>query len=381
MSIASAPASSTRPMPQSQGHGRSFLSDQTSIGWATSSPPTVGCSRNLKNPIALGFHRIIPWPIGTWKQLRVEHPSLRGQLELAPEGHVARASTKSASWLTPAFLRAVSVGFRPMKASRSTRKRPLVRPQRYIEQSWSRARLCRCRRTPNAIAVAKSLKFPPQRSISSSPSTAKRDGSCGAGSLASTPRPQRDTGRGSAMSLDQRITDCKRPSSPSTSARPRTLPRWTTATSATLTWKQTPSSTPRSRNSRRPATLLVESEKLAGKTARQRQRQRPGVSAQPRLDHDRSAQPLEESAVERRSSSRGAARKNSSRSIISCAPAPSPPRRRSGAYLDEPRHRDEYRYGDDVPPRSHADHRAARRVGSGDDHRHRMGRRACRSLY
>ena len=66
-----------------------------------------------RNPIALFNHRS-DFPIGKWRNLRVQDKQLRGHLELAPEGTSERID-EIRRLRDAGILRAVSVGFKPVE--------------------------------------------------------------------------------------------------------------------------------------------------------------------------------------------------------------------------------------------------------------------------
>jgi HK97 family phage prohead protease len=107
-----------------------------------------------KNPIALFGHRS-DFPIGKWKNLRVEAKQLRGELELAPKGTSDRIDEIRAL-IENDILRAVSVGFKPIE----TRPRPETDyGVFYVRSELVETSLVSVPANPNALAVAKSLKI------------------------------------------------------------------------------------------------------------------------------------------------------------------------------------------------------------------------------
>jgi HK97 family phage prohead protease len=110
-----------------------------------------------KNPIALFGHRG-DFPIGKWKDLRVEDGALRGHLELAKEGTSARIN-EIRSLVEQGILRTVSVGFHPLKQEPMDDKADkYFGPFKYLKQELLETSLVSVPANPNAIAVAKSLK-------------------------------------------------------------------------------------------------------------------------------------------------------------------------------------------------------------------------------
>jgi HK97 family phage prohead protease len=109
-----------------------------------------------KNPIALFNHRS-DWPIGRWKNLRVENKELRGHLELAPQGTSDRID-EIRKLIEAGILRAVSVGFRPIESKlRENGFGSLYTRSELVETS-----LVAVPANPNALAVAKGLKISPE---------------------------------------------------------------------------------------------------------------------------------------------------------------------------------------------------------------------------
>jgi HK97 family phage prohead protease/HK97 family phage major capsid protein len=109
-----------------------------------------------KNPIALFNHRS-DFPIGKWKDVRVEGKALRGYLDLAPVGTSDRIDEIRAL-LEAGILRAVSVGFRPIEmAEREGSKWGYT----FSKQELVETSLVSVPANANALAVAKSLKISP----------------------------------------------------------------------------------------------------------------------------------------------------------------------------------------------------------------------------
>jgi len=107
-----------------------------------------------RNPIALFGHNS-SFPIGTWKNLRVEDGELRGHLELAPPGTSERID-EIRRLVEAGILKATSVGFRPIKHAPLDPENPWE-GTRFIEQELVETSLVSVPANPNALAVAKSL--------------------------------------------------------------------------------------------------------------------------------------------------------------------------------------------------------------------------------
>lgn len=109
-----------------------------------------------KNPIALFGHNST-FPIGTWSNLRVEGGKLKGRLVPAERGTSARID-ELLSLLDQDVLRAVSVGFIPLKSEPLDEKRPYD-GTRFLKQELLECSLVSVPANPAAIALAKSLNI------------------------------------------------------------------------------------------------------------------------------------------------------------------------------------------------------------------------------
>lgn len=109
-----------------------------------------------KNPIALFAHSGV-FPIGTWSNLRVEGSKLIGKLNLAARGTSARID-ELISLVEQGILRAVSVGFVPIKSEPINPDRPYG-PQKYTKQELIETSLVSVPANPAALALAKSLNI------------------------------------------------------------------------------------------------------------------------------------------------------------------------------------------------------------------------------
>ena len=115
-----------------------------------------------KNPIAL-FNHNSDFPIGKWRNLRVEKNELRGHLELAPEG-TSRRIDEIRKLIDAKILKAVSVGFRPLEHKRRDEDEKDYKGfgHRFIRSELVETSLVSVPANPNALAVAKSLNISPQ---------------------------------------------------------------------------------------------------------------------------------------------------------------------------------------------------------------------------
>lgn len=106
------------------------------------------------NPIALFGHNA-SFPIGTWSNLRVEGGKLLGKLNLAARGTSARID-ELISLVEQGVLRAVSVGFMPMKSAPIDPTKP-YNGTRFLEQELLETSLVSVPANPAALSVARSL--------------------------------------------------------------------------------------------------------------------------------------------------------------------------------------------------------------------------------
>jgi HK97 family phage prohead protease/HK97 family phage major capsid protein len=157
-----------------------------------------------KNPIAL-FNHNPGFPIGTWKNLRVEDRSLRGQLKLAPEGTSPRID-EIRKLIDAGVLRAVSVGFRDLQSEMRKSEDGAWAGMRFLRQELIETSLVAVPANANALAIAKSLKVSPQTLDLVFAKQGKKDAVVRRGLIGkhADTSPER---KGSAMSLAQRITD------------------------------------------------------------------------------------------------------------------------------------------------------------------------------
>jgi HK97 family phage prohead protease/HK97 family phage major capsid protein len=110
-----------------------------------------------KNPIALFNHKS-DFPIGKWKNLRVEDKQLRGKLELAPIGTSPRID-EIHKLIDADILKAVSVGFKPVETKP---RKESAWGSFYTKSELVETSLVSVPANPNALAIAKSLKISPE---------------------------------------------------------------------------------------------------------------------------------------------------------------------------------------------------------------------------
>lgn len=112
--------------------------------------------RFRKNPIAL-FGHSSAFPIGRWADVRVEDGKLKGRLEMAKAGTSYRLD-ELRRLIEQGILRAVSVGFRPIKAEPISPEKPYA-GMRYLKQELLETSLVSVPANPAALAVMRALKI------------------------------------------------------------------------------------------------------------------------------------------------------------------------------------------------------------------------------
>jgi HK97 family phage major capsid protein/HK97 family phage prohead protease len=131
------------------------LSDATVDRYGDVVEPTGWDLRSFrKNPIAL-FGHSASFPIGKWQDVRVEDGKLKGRLEFAKAGTSYRID-ELRRLVEQGILKAVSVGFRPLKAEPIDPADPRG-GQRYKRQELLETSLVSVPANPAALAVARSL--------------------------------------------------------------------------------------------------------------------------------------------------------------------------------------------------------------------------------
>lgn len=140
------------------GEGMEFvLSDATVDRYGDIVEPDGWVLTNFKkNPIALFGHNS-NFPIGRWENLRVEDGKLIGKLVLAKRGTSYRLD-EVIELVEQRILRAVSVGFRPLKSEPMDADKPYG-PQRYKKQELLETSVVSVPANPAALAKAKSLNI------------------------------------------------------------------------------------------------------------------------------------------------------------------------------------------------------------------------------
>jgi HK97 family phage prohead protease len=159
-----------------------------------------------KNPIALFNHRT-DFPIGKWRNLRVEKNTLRGHLVLAPEGTSPRID-EIRRLIEAGILRAVSVGFRPSDYEPLNDSEGKAVGFRFTKQELLETSLVAVPANPNALQVAKSLKISPATLDLVFAGQGRKDAMTRRrGSTGGQARRISINGKGTTMSLAQRVKD------------------------------------------------------------------------------------------------------------------------------------------------------------------------------
>jgi HK97 family phage prohead protease len=109
-----------------------------------------------KNPIALFGHQS-SFPIGTWKNIRIEDGALRAKLAMAPAGTSDRID-EIRRLIDAGILKATSVGFRPIKYQAIDPDDPWG-GYKFLEHELVETSVVSVPANPNALAVAKSMNI------------------------------------------------------------------------------------------------------------------------------------------------------------------------------------------------------------------------------
>lgn len=191
----------------SGGEGMEFvLSDATVDRYGDIVDPSGWQLANFKkNPIAL-FGHSGGFPIGKWADVRVDGGRLVGRLVLAAKGTSARLD-EIISLVEQGILRAVSVGFRPLKSEPIDAAKPWG-AQRYTKSELLETSLVSVPANPAAIALAKSLNLSQEimdLAFGNTAEARRRDMTTGDQTAANAPKPN-TTGKVKTMSsLAKRI--------------------------------------------------------------------------------------------------------------------------------------------------------------------------------
>jgi HK97 family phage prohead protease len=161
----------------------------------------VGNFKN--NPIAL-FNHNPNFVIGMWSNIRVGEKKLKAKLQLAPMGTSKRID-EIRKLVDAGILKATSVGFRPLDYEQLDKKNPFS-GSKFIKQELVETSLVSVPANPNALAVAKSLNVSSDTLDMVFAKHGNRDRVVRRSFNAKHGKNSQN-GKGSAMSLAQRITD------------------------------------------------------------------------------------------------------------------------------------------------------------------------------
>ena len=243
-----------------------------------------------RNPIALGFHRN-DFIVGRWKDVRVEGTELRGDLELAPEGTSPRID-EIRRLVDAGILRAVSVGFRPLKHEPLDPEEPW-NGARFLEQELVECSLVSVPANANAIAVAKSLQISPETMDVVFAKHGKRGAIQRRGFTGKHANTQRRTERGSVMStLNQRISDVQVAIAAKTAALEELIAKMDDSDVSDAEYEANTKLRAELAKLEKTREMLMESEKHLASRDRKRERQHHHQwrrLAQSRIEHDRAA--------------------------------------------------------------------------------------------
>ena len=147
-----------KELAKAKGEGMTFvLSDGTTDRYGDIVSPDGWDLKNFKkNPIALFGHNN-NFIVGLWENIRVEGNKLLGDLSPAKRGTSYRID-EILGLLEQGILRAVSVGFKPLKSEPLNPEKPYG-PQRFLRQELLEASLVSVPALPTALAVAKSMNI------------------------------------------------------------------------------------------------------------------------------------------------------------------------------------------------------------------------------
>ena len=136
------------------------IADTQTFVLTTETPDRVGdivvldglSLKNFKsNPVALVHHNSGDFPVGVWKNIRKQGDALVADLVLAAKG-TSRVADLARALIEQGILRAVSIGFRVMKAE------PIQpRGMKFFQSELLEASLVSIPMNPRAVMVAKSL--------------------------------------------------------------------------------------------------------------------------------------------------------------------------------------------------------------------------------
>jgi len=155
------------------------------------------------NPIAL-FNHNPNFIVGSWKNIRVVDKQLRAKLVLAPAG-TSRRIDEIRALVDAGILKATSVGFKPIDYEPLDKKNPFS-ASKFLKQELVETSLVSVPANANALAVAKSLNVSSDTMNMVFAKHGNRDQVVRRSLNAKHGTTSRN-GKGSAMSLAQRIAD------------------------------------------------------------------------------------------------------------------------------------------------------------------------------
>jgi HK97 family phage prohead protease/HK97 family phage major capsid protein len=157
-----------------------------------------------RNPVALFAHDP-KFIVGRWKDLRIEGLELRGNLELAPQGTSQRID-EIVRLVEGGFLKAVSVGFKPLKYEALDEKDPWG-GQRFLEQELVETSLVAVPANANALAIAKGMRISRETLDMVFAESGKESHVVRRSGHTAESGTRNRNGKGKTMSLAQRIQD------------------------------------------------------------------------------------------------------------------------------------------------------------------------------
>lgn len=161
-----------------------------------------------KNPIAL-FNHNSGSIVGTWDNVRVENKRLVGRLRLAAQG-TSRLVDEVRSLVAQGILKAVSVGFRAIKAEPLDKDDPDWGPQKYVKSELVECSVVAVPANANALQLSKALKegapLPAEirRQLRGKVANAQSDANGSTPGKLASPNPDNKP-RGSVMSIASQI--------------------------------------------------------------------------------------------------------------------------------------------------------------------------------
>ena len=267
------------------------LSDRASIAWATSSWPMAGSSRiSSATPSRSASTAMISSSV-RWKDVRIEDSELRGRLELAPEGTSPRID-EIRRLVDAGILRAVSVGFRPLKHEPLDRGRTV---ERRALSGTGIGRVLACERAGQRqrdCSREVTANFPRNDGCRLRQARQKRRDPAARVHWQARQYPTR-TERGSVMStLNQRISDVQVAIAAKTAALEELIAKMDDSDVSDAEYEANTKLRADLAKLEKTREMLIESEKHLARKNRKRERQHHHQwrrLAQSRIEHDRAA--------------------------------------------------------------------------------------------